>query len=154
VSIGFGLGLPWGAVSQFEHRRMAKDERHLLTYRVYFAALGYANRLGHAEFGQAQLATVLAKKGRPLSRQGVQDAVDRAKSLGLVLPDSGSRCLVLGTWQFQKGGQGTRSCAWHGIRGVLAPPDGAAYVWGTYPVRVGHVRTCPLTRANVRVLSL
>jgi hypothetical protein len=120
VPIGFGPGVPWGAVSQAEHRRMAKDQRHPLAYRVYFAALGFANRLGHAEFGERQLAAILAKGGRPLSRQSVRDAVDRAKGVGLVHPDSGSRCLVLGAWQFQKDGQGSRSCAWHGVTGSRA----------------------------------
>ena len=99
---------------------MARDERHALNYRVHFAALGWANRLGHAEFSEGDLARLLAKGGQPLSRQSVGDAVARARVLGLVAPASGVRCLVLGAHQFQKEGQGTRSCRWHGEEGIRA----------------------------------
>jgi hypothetical protein len=117
MGINFGSGVPWGAISQTEHRRMARDSTHPLYYRVYFAALGWAYRLGHAEFGEGALGRILSgKDGKPLSAPGVSNAIDRAKKKGLITSESGTRCLVLGGWQFQKAGLGSGSCRTHALR--------------------------------------
>jgi hypothetical protein len=99
---------------------MAKDRGHTLTYRVHFAALGWANQIGHAEFAEGELNRLLAKDADPLSRQSVHGAISRAKKLGLVHSDSGNQCLVLGQWHFQKAWHGTKRCRVHGIRTSLA----------------------------------
>jgi hypothetical protein len=96
---------------------MAKDGEHPLHYRVYFAALGWANRLGHAQFGEGALGRILSNEdGEPLPAPSVSNAIDRAKKKGLVTPDSGTRCLVLGAWRFQKAGLGSANCLTHGLR--------------------------------------
>jgi hypothetical protein len=95
---------------------MARDQAHTLTYRVYFAALGWVNQIGHAEFAEKALNRVLSKDGKPLSRQSLRDAITRATSLGLVLQESGNQCPVLGHYQFQKEWHGTKSCRVHSIR--------------------------------------
>ncbi|MGY1633804.1 hypothetical protein ACI784_19045 [Geodermatophilus sp. SYSU D01186] len=120
MAINFGPNMPWGGVSQREYQRMARDQRHTLTYRVYFAALGWANQIGHAEFAEKELNGLLGKGGKPLSRQSLRDAITRATRLDLVLPESGTRCLVLGHWQFQKGWYGTKKCRTHGIEAARA----------------------------------
>ncbi|MFJ7590420.1 hypothetical protein ACIQZO_24145 [Streptomyces sp. NPDC097617] len=58
-TINFGPGHPWGGVSQREYQRMAQDPRHQLAYRIHFAALGWADRHGHASFGPGKLAALL-----------------------------------------------------------------------------------------------
>lgn len=118
--INFGPSRPWGAVSQTEYRRMARDDRHLLLYRVHFAALGWANRIGHAEFGEGALAEILARNDKPLTRQSLANAINRARSLGLTAAESCSRCLVLSGLHFQKAGLGTSTCKTHGISGRKA----------------------------------
>ncbi len=96
---------------------MAQDNRHQLAYRVYFAALGWANRIGHAQFGEGALGRILSdESGNPLAAPSVSNAIDRAKKRGLIGSESGTRCLVLGSWQFQKAGLGSGSCLTHGLR--------------------------------------
>ncbi|MGI5510511.1 hypothetical protein [Streptomyces sp. CA-106131] len=95
MAISFGHDRPWGAVSQHEFRRLTQDPRHPLTYRVHFAAIGWADRHGHAGFGPGRLAALLGKDGKPLSEQSTRNAVARAKALGLVSPRSGAACLRL-----------------------------------------------------------
>lgn len=106
----------FAAIHQPDYRRMAKDEnispRHI---RVHFAALGYGNQIGHAEFGQGELAQILGVGYGRDADKAAHKAVAAAKALGLVLPESGLRCLVLPHTQFQKG-KGTVSCAYHGAR--------------------------------------
>jgi hypothetical protein len=117
--IGFGAGVHWGAVSQTEYQRLAKDHRHPLAYRVHFAALGWANRIGHAEFVAGDLASLLAvREGVPLGASSVSRAIAKARSLDLVGRDSGVRCLTLPPHHFQKAARGTNSCRTHGIRTV------------------------------------
>ena len=103
VAISFGHDRPWGGVSQREYRRMAQEPWHPLAYRVHFAALGWADRQGHAAFGPGKLAALLGKEGKPLSDQSTTNAVNRAKRWGLVSPRSGAACLVLPSHLFQKG---------------------------------------------------
>lgn len=90
MAISFGHDRPWGGVSQREYRRMAQEPWHPLAYRVHFAALGWADRQGHAAFDPGKLAALLGKEGKPLSDQGATNAVNRAKRLGLVSPRSGT----------------------------------------------------------------
>ena len=71
MAISFGHDRPWGGVSQREYRRMAQEPWHPLAYRVHFAALGWADRQGHAAFDPGKLASLLGKEGKPLSDQEV-----------------------------------------------------------------------------------
>ncbi|MGA5217330.1 hypothetical protein ACPCAE_14805 [Streptomyces cinereoruber] len=87
-----------------------------LALRVYFAAVGWGNRLGHAEFAEGALASILGAEGAPLTKQAVQKGVTAAKALGLVAGDSGARCLVLPQQHFQKSGAGSASCRVHALR--------------------------------------
>ncbi|WP_409472134.1 hypothetical protein [Streptomyces sp. HC307] len=82
---------------------MARDTRHVLHYRVHFAAIGWADRHGHASFQAGELAAVLADEdGKPLSKQSATGAVNRAKRLDLVSSQSTAACLVLTRRLFQK----------------------------------------------------
>jgi hypothetical protein len=114
--ISFGPNVPWGAVSQFDCRRRAKMQGSPLWFRVYFAAIGWANRIGHAEFAEGQLADILDREGSPYPGQDVQKAITAAKRHGLIQPESGARCLVLPGHHFQKDGKGTGSCKVHNVR--------------------------------------
>ncbi|SCF94614.1 hypothetical protein GA0115254_126650 [Streptomyces sp. Ncost-T10-10d] len=82
---------------------MAENGAHPLAYRVHFAALGWADRQGHAAFDPGRLARLLGKDGKPLSDQSMNNAIARAKKLDLVSPRSGAACLVLPPHLFQKG---------------------------------------------------
>lgn len=116
MRIDFGHGRSWGAVSQVEYRRLARDSRHLHVYRVHFAALGWANLIGHAEFGQDELRGLLADEaGRLPAPSRVSQAVKGAKDLGLIAGESRARCLVLPHVLFQRGGVGSHGCRTHGI---------------------------------------
>lgn len=101
---------------------MAKDERvGTRAIRVHFAALGWANQIGHAEFGPGELAQLLGiGHGRPADKATAK-AIAAAKEVGLVSPESGQRCLVLPSTLFQKG-KGSVVCKYHGasIVGVAA----------------------------------
>ncbi|MFE2291740.1 hypothetical protein [Streptomyces sp. NPDC059452] len=115
MRIDFGPGIEWGGLSQAQCECMARDDRHPLTYRVYFAALWRANQIGHAEFRMGELAGILAgDDGVIPSRQSVTNAVGRAKALSLIGYDSTARCLTLPHHHFQKGGRGGRRCSVHG----------------------------------------
>lgn len=108
---------PWAGISQVEQRRMAKDDAHPLPYRLYFAALGRANRVGHAEFAEGELRHLLCRNDGTLrSESSISNAIREAKGRGLVHRDSGARCLVLPSHHFQKAGQGSGTCDVHGIR--------------------------------------
>ncbi|MEV7363736.1 hypothetical protein [Streptomyces sp. NPDC091299] len=113
MAISFGHDRPWGAVSQHEFRRLTQDPRHPLTYRVHFAAIGWADRQGHAGFGPGRLAVLLGKDGKPLSEQSTRNAVARAKALGLVSPRSGAACRLLLPYLFRKGKGAPAPCRLH-----------------------------------------
>jgi hypothetical protein len=55
--------------------------QHPLAYRVHFAAIGWADRQGHAGFEPGRLAALLGKEGKTLSDQSTRNAVARAKEL-------------------------------------------------------------------------
>ncbi|MEU1126559.1 hypothetical protein ABZ371_24080 [Streptomyces sp. NPDC005899] len=102
MTISFGHDRPWGGVSQREYRRMAQDPAQTLHYRVHFAAIGWADRQGHAASEPGRLAALLGKDGKRLSDQSTRNAVVRAKDLHLISPRSGAACLVLPAHLFQK----------------------------------------------------
>ncbi|GAA4993782.1 hypothetical protein GCM10023205_78100 [Yinghuangia aomiensis] len=113
-SISFGPGVEWGGISQAHCQLMAKDPRHDLTYRVYFAALSRANQIGHAPFGMRELARILVDgDGVIPSASSVRNAIARAKDRGLIEDRSTARCLVLSGHHFQKGGRGPGRCVEH-----------------------------------------
>src|SRR5262249_48543445 len=101
------------------YARMAKDVRHPRAYQVHFAALAWANRIGHATFGPGELAQVLGIGHGRQANNALSKAIATAKGLGLVAPESGVNCLVLPSTMFQKGGQGTGSCKIHGAYASL-----------------------------------
>lgn len=88
-TINFGPGRPWGGVSQREYQRMARDPRNQLAYRIHFAALGWADRHGHASFGPGKLAALLGKEDKPLSDQSTNNALAAPGSWSLSRPDRG-----------------------------------------------------------------
>ncbi|MET7859818.1 hypothetical protein ABZS81_21905 [Streptomyces sp. NPDC005318] len=113
MGINFGHDRPWGGVNQREYQRKAKEAAHPLAYRVHFAALGWADRNGHAAFDSGRLARLLGKDGKDLSDQSVNNAIARAKKLDLVSPRSGAACLVLPSYLFQKGKGAPVPCRLH-----------------------------------------
>lgn len=118
MTIGFGPGAPWGAISQLDCRAKARNPLiKPLALRVYFAALGWGNQVGHAEFAEGALASLLAgENGQALTRQAVQKGMTAAKAMALIAPESGARCLVLPGHHFQKNGLGSASCRVHSLR--------------------------------------
>ena len=115
---GIRVGQPWGALSQAEALRLAEDpDTGPLHVRVFFAAVGSANTIGHATFGAGQLATLLPRRdGAPPHRTHLANAIRRAVASGLLLPGSGTRCLLPAAELWDRTcGRGTRTCPWHGI---------------------------------------
>ena len=84
-----------------------------LWMRVYFAAVGWGNQIGHAEFAEGQLAKILGLSGKKYASQDVSKAVTAAIKHGMVEKGSGVRCLILPGHHFQQG-VGTTVCKWHG----------------------------------------
>lgn len=113
----------WGAVDQHSARRLARDpEVKPLYLRVVFAAVGWSNLIGHAEFAIGGLALVL-QSANPVtgeisipSRSQVNTAIKRAKDMKLIHEESDYRCLVSPTWWEKAGGKGGKTCAHHRIR--------------------------------------
>ena len=128
MSISFH-GEPWVAANQAPMRRKAKDPRHGLVYRIHFAAQGWMNQVGHSDFKGLTLAEILADKdGKQPDRHAIDKAIRKAKTLGLIVPESNARCLVLPGKEFQKQRYGSRSCGEHGVTGKRTPerkPDGS-----------------------------
>ncbi|MEU4382794.1 hypothetical protein [Micromonospora echinofusca] len=115
MAINFN-GDPWGGVNQAAERRRAKDPRHPLVYRISFAAIGWANNVGHSRFDGLTLGKILAdERGNEPSRQNMNKAIRKAKQLGLIEPESNVRCLVVSRRTFQRGGRGSYICQEHGI---------------------------------------
>ncbi|GIG92377.1 hypothetical protein [Plantactinospora endophytica] len=115
MTINFN-GDPWGGMNQAAQRRKAKDPRHALVYRVEAAAIGWANNIGHSRFDGLTLRQILTDgRGNEPSRQIIDKAVRKAKELGLIEPESNSRCLVVSRRTFQRGGRGSYICQVHGI---------------------------------------
>ncbi|MFE0644239.1 hypothetical protein ACFW2Y_21900 [Streptomyces sp. NPDC058877] len=74
---------------------MAQHPVHPLAHRVRFAAVGWADRQGHAVFQPGRLAALMGKDGRSSSVRSTRNAVARAKQPDLVSPRSGAACPVL-----------------------------------------------------------
>ncbi|MFI7661785.1 hypothetical protein ACIBTW_23165 [Micromonospora parva] len=122
MTINFN-GDPWGGMNQVAERRRAKDPRHPLVYRIGFAAIGWANNVGHSRFDGLTLAQILADgTGDEPARQTIAKAIRKAKELGLIDPDSTARCLVVSRRVFQRGGRGSYTCDEHGISRSLRVP--------------------------------
>jgi hypothetical protein len=119
-------GIPfdeWGGVDQLEARRMARDfETGSMSLRIMFAAIGWSNLIGHAEFASGGLPTVLQtsdpqKGGLSIpTERGVNKALAEAAARGLISTESNVRCLVAPHWWVKAGGTGGRTCAEHRIR--------------------------------------
>ncbi len=119
-------GIPfdeWGGVDQLEARRMARGpETGPMSLRIMFAAIGWSNLIGHAEFAPGGLAMVLQtsdpqRGGLTIpTERGVNKALHEAADRGLILPDSNVRCLVAPNWWVKAGGTGGRTCVEHRIR--------------------------------------
>ncbi|MFI1013932.1 hypothetical protein [Streptomyces sp. NPDC020965] len=106
----------WAAISRPEFRRMATVPDWPLPLRAFFAALGRANQIGHAELGPGELANILRRKdGSEQTKQGVSRAVREAKVRRLLHASSTARCLVLPSHMYDIG-QGSLFCREHGIR--------------------------------------
>lgn len=113
----------WCASDQHRLRQMARDpELKPLHYRVMFAAEGWANLIGHAEFAPGGLALVLQTANPRTgelsipSMSRVSNAVRLAIDLGLIGKESTARCLVADPEKFAKtGGHGGKTCRTHGM---------------------------------------
>jgi len=113
----------WGGVDQQQARHMARDpDVKPLYLRVMFAAIGWSNLIGHAEFAASGLALVLQSSDPrtgeisiPCRRQ-VNAAIDRARDMGLVSEGSSRFCLLAPSWWEKAGGTGGKSCTHHGIQ--------------------------------------
>jgi len=113
----------WAAINQVEARRRARDpELKPLHYRVEYAAMGWANLIGHAEFAPGALAWILQSHNPKTgelsvpSASRVSNAIAEAKERGLVEKTSTALCLVAPMeWLAKQGGRGGRTCRHHGI---------------------------------------
>ena len=52
---------------------MTQHPGHPIAYRVHFAAMGWADRRGHASFEPGRLAALLGKEGKALSDQSTRN---------------------------------------------------------------------------------
>ncbi len=109
-------------MDQHSARRMARDpEVKPLHFRVMFAAVGWSNLIGHAEFAPGGLGMVLQSANPRTGEMSMPDrnqvnaAIRRAKVMGLIAEDSTFRCLVTAVWWEKAGGRGGKTCSHHGI---------------------------------------
>ena len=86
--------------------RWSRSRRFAFPERIGFAAMARANRDGHAEFCQGELAELLGSADRPVSGSTASNAIREAKELGYVGPESRVRCLVLNHDEADQGGGG------------------------------------------------
>lgn len=115
----------WGGVDQHALRRMARDpEVKPLHFRIQYAAMGWSNLIGHAEFAPGGLAMILQSSDPRTGemsmpgRQQIANAIRRARDMQLVGDGSNYRCLVAPDWWEKAGGHGGKTCGYHGIRGI------------------------------------
>ncbi|MFC9081970.1 hypothetical protein ACFTY7_34215 [Streptomyces sp. NPDC057062] len=103
-------------MSQEQYKRRARDPRFDYAHRVEYAAMGWANQIGHAEFPPDELNKILADKdGKVPSNNALNNHVRKAKGWGFIETESNRRCLILPVFHFQKG-IGDATCDEHGIR--------------------------------------
>ncbi len=119
-------GIPfeeWVGVDQHAARLRAGDSSvKPLAVRVMFAAIGWSNLIGHAEFAAQGLANILLSSNPRTgelsipSRRQVNAAIRRAEEMGLVAEGSSRFCLLAPDWWEKAGGTGGKTCTHHGIR--------------------------------------
>ncbi len=113
----------WGTVDQLAVRRMALDsDIKPLRDRVMFAALGWSNLIGHAEFDPAGLCHAL-QTANPRTgelsipgRRQVSNVIREAVEQGYLGRGSSIECLIAPPWWQKSGGTGGKSCGYHRIR--------------------------------------
>lgn len=106
----------FAAVPQEQYKRRARDPRFDYAHRVEYAAMGWANQIGHAEFPPDELNKILADRdGKVPSNNALNNHVRKAKGWGFIETESNRRCLILPVFHFQKG-IGDTTCDEHGIR--------------------------------------
>lgn len=149
----------WVGVNQAMARGMSRDpEVTPMRLRVMFAALGWANLIGHAEFDPAGLCQLLMRQDPKTgelsipSGNSVDNVIKEARDMGLIGEGSSRRCLVAPDWWEKAGGKGGKTCSHHRIntrshrRGVkergISHPSGVSVT----PQRCDDE---PLTRQNV-----
>ncbi len=120
--ITFPNNAQWGAVNQEWAKEVARDpDVAPLALRVFFAANGWSNRIGHACFepgGLREILTIVDRRTGALrqpKRQGVNRAIRHAKAMGLIDESSSARCLVLSGNAWQKRGKGNAVCSIHDV---------------------------------------
>jgi len=96
----------WIAFAVAEHEIRARDSRFTVIYRIEQAALAFANKIGHAEFDDDELALILGREldlgGRKLAGEStVRKAVKDGIRLGVLLEGSNRRCLIVPQWAAQ-----------------------------------------------------
>lgn len=154
----------WGSVDQHYARLLARDpDVKPLALRVMFAALGWSNLIGHAEFAQGGLAMVLQSSDPRTgelsipSRGQVNTAIRRAEAMGLVAAESSRQCLLTPAWWEKSGGRGGKSCTFHNIRTRperhkrSAAEPAKRHTRSAAPAQE-ECRSEPLTSANVKPL--
>lgn len=111
----------WGGVDQDALRRLALDPMtRPLVYRLMFAAMGWSNKIGHAEFGRGELVRhmqVVTSTGElvTVSASTLSNELATARARGLIGEGSTARCLVTPEWFAKTGGRGGTACKHHGI---------------------------------------
>lgn len=155
----------WGSVDQHYARLLARDpDVKPLTMRVMFAAMGWSNLIGHAEFAAGGLALVLQSANPRTgeisipSRGQVNTAIRRAEEMGLVAPESCRHCLLAPVWWQKSGGTGGKTCDFHGIYAPSKRHKRSAAVDGKRHTRSAAAaqekcRPKPLASDNVKTLS-
>ncbi len=98
--IAFG-SQSWGGLSQPAVRALAQSSVHDLYLRVWLFALADGNQLGHAEFAPGALREALSSVDgatgelRVPTKAAVSKAIEKAREVGLLRPESSARCLVV-----------------------------------------------------------
>ena len=111
----------WLAIGQEAAVAAGRSPELNFELRIQKLAEGRANRAGHAEFEPGELVQLLEivdRRSGELRRPNsstVHRAIKKLVGAGLLLPDSGTRCLVLPPWVAQKR-VGRGGCDFHRTR--------------------------------------
>jgi hypothetical protein len=110
------------SIDQHYARLLARDpDVKPLYLRVMFAAIGWSNLIGHAEFAAGGLATILQSSDPRTgelsipNRSQTNAAIRRAEAMNLISAGSSRYCLLAPTWWAKSGGNGGKTCNHHGI---------------------------------------
>lgn len=126
MPIAFEDGGTWVAMSVTGARAKAHNAGLHIDMRLIYAAVGYTNNIGHAEFGQGDLRkaleTVKPQTGEIDTPTAVQvsKAIKRMTLAGELAEGSNAKCLILpaGMWQkdgpMEDAGHASGWCTWHG----------------------------------------